>query len=101
MKAFTAGLKNLIGLAAYDQKTLVFNDGRCDAKGPVFFAGTMYSPKDAFYGRVTSNSAMEKKTLNRTKPAWTSNGLAFSPGQQHHVLFRYPNHVVIYQFNYD
>jgi len=84
-------------LATYDQKTTRFNDGRCDAKGR-FFAGTMYSPKDAFKGALHQFSQGQEKLIDQA--AWTSNGLAFSPDNKTMYYSDTPNHVV-YQFDYD
>jgi len=84
-------------LATYDQKTTRFNDGRCDAKGR-FFAGTMYSPKDALKGALHQFSEGKERLIDQA--TWTSNGLAFSPDNTIMYYSDTPNHIV-YQFDYD
>lgn len=88
--------------APYDQATMRFNDGRCDARGR-FWAGAMFEP------RTTEAAAMWCLDQGRIREGWgprtglgvkVSNGLAFSPDGCWVYQSDTPNHV-IHRFPFD
>lgn len=69
------GTLNWITNAPYDQSTMRFNDGRCDAGGR-FWMGTLYDPRDQPLGSLF---CLERGLIrNVGNPVTVSNGLAFS-----------------------
>lgn len=84
----------------YDQGTVRFNDGRCDARGR-FWAGTLYQPKDFKNGWLyclEPDGRYEKKA----GPVFTANGLAFSPDYTRLYWSDTPEHAIhVYDFDLD
>jgi len=72
-----SGRLALLAAADYDQKTIRFNDGRCDRQGR-FFVGSMYEPRDGAKGalyRLDPGGRLARVVEGVT----IANGLAFSP----------------------
>jgi len=73
----TSGRLDLLAPAPYDQKTVRFNDGRCDRQG-CFVVGSMYEPRDKALGSLY-RFGPGRKLDKLFGDVIIANGLSFSP----------------------